>query len=182
MSLSPQTWRLRVFFAPTPRRNAVCRGRPVRLRSPPNQTANVAAPPAAARQRDLIGSPRNDRSQCNNPLDTTPTPSMAKPSYQSVALGGLAEHPPAHSAKPCTATTKPTAADATSHAMPTKIVGHLLLACANEHSQLKRKYTLYPAAIVIRKLAAYRSAGVYWDANKDSKSPAIASKQTMALV
>jgi hypothetical protein len=135
-----------------------------------------------ARQRDLIGSPRNDRSQCNNPLDTTPTPSMAKPSYQSVALGGLAEHPPAHSAKPCTATTKPTAADATSHAMPTKIVGPLLLACANEHSQVKRKYTLYPAAIVIRKLTAYRSGGVYLNPNKDSKRAAIASRQTTALI
>jgi hypothetical protein len=144
-----------------------------------SRVANASPRP---RHRDLIGSPRNDRSQCNNPLDTTPTPSMAKPSYQSLALGGLAEHPPAHSAKPCTATTKPTAADTTSHATPTKIVGHLLLACANELTQLKRKYTLYPAAIVIRQSAAYRSRGVYLDANKDSKRAAIASKQTMAVV
>ena len=139
-------------------------------------------PPAAARQRDLIGSPRNERTQCNNPLNTNPTPSMAKPLYQSVALGGLAEHPPAHSAKPSAATTKPTAADTTSHATPTKTVTHLLLGCVNARSQLKRKYTLYPAAILIRQSAAYRSGGVSLDANNDSKSAAIASKQTMALV
>src|SRR5271166_722740 len=55
-------------------------------------------PPAAARQRDRIGSPRNKRIQCNSQLNSTPTPSMAKPPYQSAALGGLSEPPPAPSA------------------------------------------------------------------------------------